>query len=100
MYLGRAGPHAPSSMPTISSVTPSRAVEGGRLTLHGDGFPVDHDLEVTLGDRPVRVLFASSTRVVVAVPPDLDGGATPIQVNPSRAASIDVSIGGEWATGL
>ena len=48
--------------PTIASVTPVRAVEGGRITLHGSGFPIDTIPEVTVGGQPALVAFASSTR--------------------------------------
>ena len=48
------------SRPTISSVAPLRAVEGGRVTLRGHGFPVDQLPDISVGDQPARVLFASS----------------------------------------
>jgi sugar lactone lactonase YvrE len=86
--------------PTISSVVPLRAVEGGRVTLRGHGFPVDTLPDITVGDQQARVLFASSARIVIALPPDLDGGAKPIRIENVAGETVYVSVGGTWATGL
>jgi sugar lactone lactonase YvrE len=87
-------------MISVQSIHPDRAVEGGRVTLRGAGFPVGDPLPtVTLGDQPTRPLFASSTRIVVAIPPDLEGGRTPIRLDGAGEA-ISLSIADAWATGL
>jgi sugar lactone lactonase YvrE len=86
--------------PTISSVAPLRAVEGGRVTLRGTGFPTDKLPDVTVGDQPARVLFASSARIVIALPPDLESGAKPIRIEDVVGETVFVSVGGAWATGL
>ena len=80
-------------------MSPQRAVEGGRVTLRGSGFAVDDDLpSVVIGDQPARTLFASSTRLVVAIPPDLDGGAMPVRVEDGGEGAIEVAT--VWAKGL
>ena len=86
--------------PTISSVAPIRAVEGGRVTLRGHGFPVDKLPDITVGDQPARVLFASSVRIVIALPSELEGGARPIRIEDVVGETVYVSVGGAWATGL
>jgi len=86
--------------PTISSVAPIRAVEGGRVTLRGYGFPVDKLPDITVGDQPARVLFASSVRIVIALPSELEGGARPIRIEDVAGETVYVSVGGAWATGL
>ena len=86
--------------PSISSVAPLRAVEGGRVTLRGYGFPVDKLPDITVGDQPARVLFASSVRIVIALPPDLETGARPIRIEDVVGETVFVSVGGAWATGL
>ena len=86
--------------PSISSVTPLRAVEGGRVTLRGSGFPVDTLPEVTIGGQHALVAFASSSRIVVAVPADLDPGPAPIRIEDLPGATAYVSVGASWATGL
>jgi sugar lactone lactonase YvrE len=86
--------------PSISSVAPIRAVEGGRVTLRGDGFPVDTLPDITVGDQPARVLFASSARIVIALPADLEGGSRPIRIDDVVGETVYVSVGATWATGL
>jgi sugar lactone lactonase YvrE len=84
----------------IASIHPLRAIAGGRVTLHGGGFRVDDVTDVTVGEQPARVLFASSRRLVITVPPDLESGAAPVRVDGNPGETSYVSIGGVWATGL
>lgn len=86
--------------PTISSVTPVRSVEGGRVTLRGRGFPVDRLPVVTVGDQPALVIFASSERIVILLPPDLESGAAPIRIDNVPGEMAFVTVGAAWATGL
>lgn len=85
---------------TIASVAPLRAVEGGRVAVLGEGFPVEHLPSATIGDQQARTLFASPTKVVLAVPPDLEGGRTPIRLQDLPGETIFVTVGAPWATGL
>jgi sugar lactone lactonase YvrE len=86
--------------PTIFSITPLRAVEGGRVAVAGEGFFTDDLPSITVGDQPSRALFASSTKIVVAIPPDLEGGPTPVRIDGIPGETIYVSVGSVWATGL
>ena len=86
--------------PTISSVIPLRSVEGGRVTLRGRGFPVDRLPAVTVGDQPALVIFASSERIVILLPPDLESGAAPIRIDNVPGETAFVTVGASWATGL
>lgn len=84
--------------PSVTAVVPLRAVEGGRISLLGSGLPVDDFSAITIGGQPARIAFASSRRLVLHVPADLDGGPTPIAIGAGTTASV--SIGASWATGL
>ena len=77
-----------------TAVTPQRAVEGGRITLHGSGFPADEPPAVTIGDHAARVAFASSTRLVVVMPSGLDSGPAPLRVD-EASAEIMIAVGGD-----
>jgi hypothetical protein len=88
------------SVATITSVQPLRAVEGGRVTIHGTAFPIDNPLTITVGESAARVAFASSSRLVLAVPEELEGGRTPIKIRGAPGETAYVSIGARWATGL
>src|SRR5262245_39210142 len=91
-------PNGKLERPTISSVTPLRSVEGGRVTLAGSGFPVDTIPEVTVGGQHALVAFASSSRIVIAVPTDVEPGPAPIRIENLPGATAYVSVGGPWAT--
>lgn len=86
--------------PVISAVLPLRAIEGGRLTIHGAGFPLDPPPAVTIGDVRARVAFASASRLVVVVPNEAEAGRTTIKVSGVLGGTVFVSIGKKWATGL
>jgi sugar lactone lactonase YvrE len=86
--------------PIISSVTPLRSVEGGRVTIRGREFPVDPIPQVTVGDQTALVVFASSERIVIALPADLESGPTPIRLENVPGETAFVTVGAAWATGL
>lgn len=75
-------------------------MEGGRVTLHGSAFPIDDLSASTVGDLPARIAFATTTRLVIAIPGELEGGRTPIRIAGVPGETAFVSIGAPWATGL
>jgi sugar lactone lactonase YvrE len=86
--------------PSVTAIAPLRAVEGGRITLHGSDLPVDDFSDLTLGGQPAHMSYASSSRLVLLVPGDLEGGTTPIRLGDDPHATVFVAIGSVWATGL
>jgi hypothetical protein len=88
------------SRPSVSSVVPHRAVEGGRVAVEGKDFPTEAFPAVTVGEQASRALFASSSKIVVAIPSELDGGPTPIRFEDIPGETVSVAIGSVWATGL
>ena len=56
--------------------------------------------DVAVGDQLTRPLFVSSTRLVFAIPADLDGGPTPIRVPGSDGDAVLVSVAAPFAKGL
>jgi sugar lactone lactonase YvrE len=87
-------------VPTIASVHPLRAVEGGRITILGSDFPVDELSTVSIGDVEARIAFASSNRLVVTIPGELEGGHLPMKIRGAPLETAYVSVGARWATGL
>jgi len=81
-------------------VSPQRAVEGGRVVLGGSGFSAIEPPAVWIGDRSARVVFASSNRLILEIPPHLDGGAMRVRIGGDDEARATLSVGTEWATGL
>src|SRR3954470_10534054 len=87
----------------LLSVQPTRAIEGGRVTLLGDGFPAIASgvPEVLVADRPARVVFASSNRLTILIPAGIsDGGRVPIRVSGIVGETAFVEVAPVFATGL
>ena len=87
----------------ITSIAPRRAIEGGRVTLYGESFDIDHTPapSVLIGGVPARVVFAGPDRLVVEVPSGLsDGGPTRVQVDGMSADNQAIQIAFPLATGL
>jgi sugar lactone lactonase YvrE len=91
----------PSS--TLSAVQPFRAIEGGRITIHGSGFVTDRPRlpEVRIGDVPARVVFAAPTRLSVIVPAGIgESGRVPVRIAGTPGETAFVEIAAPLATGL
>jgi sugar lactone lactonase YvrE len=91
----------PQSVSAVTHAHPGSAIEGGRVTLEGSGFRIDHAPlpAVLIGAARARVSYAAPDRLVVIVPSDVDGGEQPITVDGVRAAA-SLQVGGVCATGL
>ena len=84
--------------PVVTSVIPERAVVRGRVTISGSGFVVGDTSEVVLRDTPARIAFASSRRLVITIPDEIEGGRAPVLLGSTMLGHV--SIGSVWATGL
>ena len=77
-------------------------MEGGRVTIHGSGFPIDkpHLPDVTIGDATARAVYASPSTISILVPPGLEGGRTAVRVAgvPGETAQLELAV--PLATGL
>ncbi len=60
---------------------------------------MSQSVDVTVGSVPAQVVFASPSRLVVIVPPDLPGGDVPIR-SLQADWSATLTVGGTWAAGL
>jgi sugar lactone lactonase YvrE len=86
----------------VAAVRPLWAIEGGRITVEGTGFPIDQSFlpEVRIGDVRARVVYASSSRIAALVPPGLDAGRTTIRIDGRGGATAHVDVAAPFATGL
>lgn len=91
-----------SHQPRVTAVRPVSAIEGGRITIEGAGFPVDQPQlpQVRFGDVRARIVYASSTRIGVVVPAGLEGGPTTVRVDGVPGETVVVNIAASFATGL
>src|SRR5215467_600717 len=86
----------------VTAVRPAWAIEGGRITIEGTGFPLDRPRipAVQIGGVPARVVQASPSRLGVIVPSGLDGGPAPIKIDEMSGDTPFVEVGSTFATGL
>jgi sugar lactone lactonase YvrE len=86
----------------VTAIEPHRAIQGGRVTLQGAGFPVDRAVlpEVRIGGERARVVYASSRELAIIVPPGLAGGRLPVRVAGLTGETPFVEIAAPFATGL
>ena len=86
----------------ITAIHPLCAIEGGRITLEGTGFPVDGPSlpDVRVGGLAARLVYASPDQLSVLVPAGLASGRTPVSLAdvPDEVAFVDVAA--PFATGL
>ena len=87
----------------ISAVRPRQAIEGGRVTVDGSGFPAagPQPPEVRIGEQPARVVRASTSSIAALVPPGIPrGGSVPVRIAGVSGETAFVEIAAPFATGL
>jgi sugar lactone lactonase YvrE len=77
------------------------AIEGGRVTLEGDGFPIDPVApQVRVGTQTARLASASTAALTVLIPEGLEGGPTSLRVDELPGETAFVEIGAPLVTGV
>jgi hypothetical protein len=85
----------------VTSVRPLWAIEGGRVTLEGDGFPVDPAVpHVRVGTQAARLASASPTALAVIIPAGLEGGSSAVRIDELPGETAFVEIGAPLVTGV
>jgi hypothetical protein len=85
----------------VASVRPLWGIEGGRVTLEGDGFPIDPVApHVRVGTKAARLASASSTALAVLIPEGLEGGSTSVRIDELPGETAFVEIGTPLVTGV
>jgi sugar lactone lactonase YvrE len=91
----------PQATGRITSVRPLWAIEGGRVTLHGEGFPLEPvPPHVRIGGQPARIAAASATAITLIVPPEVEGGPAALRVEELPGETAFVDIGAPLVTGV
>jgi hypothetical protein len=87
--------------PIVTGVSPSRAIEGGRVTLVGEFGSADAPSDVRVEGRPARTVFASSNRLSFIVPSGIAENRTgAIAINDFLIENASIELGVAIATGL
>lgn len=86
----------------VSAVQPTKAIEGGRISIHGARFPIDSPAlpSVHVGGARARVVYASPARLDVIVPAGLEAGPAPIRIDASPGQTAFLDVAAPFATGL
>jgi outer membrane protein assembly factor BamB len=85
----------------VTSVRPLWGIEGGRVTIVGEGFPIDPVApQVRLGTHPARLASASATALSVLIPGGLEGGSTAVRIDELPGETAFVEIGTPLVTGV
>jgi DNA-binding beta-propeller fold protein YncE len=85
----------------LTSVRPLWGIEGGRVTVEGEGFPVEPTVpHVRVGARPARLAAASAASLTLMVPQGLEGGQTAIRIDELPGETAFVEIGAPLVTGV
>jgi len=85
-----------------TAVRPAWAIEGGRISIEGTGFPVDAPQlpGIRIGGVRARPVFASATEFAVLVPFGLDGGRASLAMDDVDTGDLTVGVAAAFATGL
>jgi sugar lactone lactonase YvrE len=88
--------------PVVTRITPSQAIEGGRIAIDGEGFAVDGPElpEVRIGNAVMRVVYASPSRLSAIVPAGLDVGRAPVRIAGVAGATAYIDVAAPFAAGL
>jgi sugar lactone lactonase YvrE len=85
-----------------TTVSPARAVPGGRIAIEGSGFPrpADGPPEVRIGGDIAHVISASARRIRAMVPAASAGGVLPIRLLEQDRDLARVTVARPLATGV
>jgi sugar lactone lactonase YvrE len=85
----------------VTSVHPLWAIEGGRVTIEGQGFVADGVLpHVRIGGQSARLACAASTSLTAIVPQGLEGGQTAVRIDELPGETAFVEIGAPLVHGV
>ncbi|MQA30271.1 MAG: gluconolaconase [Luteitalea sp.] len=88
----------------ITSIHPGSAIEGGRITLHGEQFEVTAARlpEVQVAGRAARIVLAAPDRLSIVVPTGIgEGGPVAVDIDGAPAGEAAfIGIAAPFATGL
>jgi hypothetical protein len=87
--------------PFVTGVSPSRAIEGGRISLFGEFEHSDSLPDVRVDGRSARIVFGSSHQLSFIVPSGIsDGGPVSISLNDVQIPNAGIELGAAIAIGL
>jgi sugar lactone lactonase YvrE len=88
--------------PRIERVTPSAAIPGGEVVIHGSGFENGNNTRprVVFGDQEGGVLFATAHRLIASVPQRAGGGTVRVATTNGESSPVPMRVGVQIADNL
>jgi sugar lactone lactonase YvrE len=92
----------PGSPSHLVALDPRLACPGGAVSVRGVRLLAETGdaPQVTVGAHPAHVVSASNVRVSFRVPPDAEGGVTPVRVSTVAGESLMLDVGRTLASGI
>jgi len=84
----------------VTAVQPRQAVEGGRVSVHGQFGPQPSQVKILIGESAARTVYASSHKIDVVVPAVPSSGRYPVRAGHEASADVVLEVGAPVATGL
>jgi hypothetical protein len=84
----------------VTAVQPRQAVEGGRVSVHGNFGRQPSQVKILIGESAARTVYASSHQIDVVVPGMTTSGLYPVRADRDGPADVVLEIGAPVATGL
>ena len=102
MKLGFGSSAEKTGIPRIDRVTPSAAIPGGEITIHGSGFASRNGARplVHFGEAEANVALASESRLIVRVPEGASSGTVRVSLAEHESQPSPVSVGVQIADNL
>jgi WD40 repeat protein len=102
MKFGLGSGTEKNGIPHIDRVSPSAALPGGEITIHGSGFTSRHGARpmVRFGDSEGALSLVSNNRVIARVPENASGGTVQIVNSQSESQPFPVSVAFQVADNL
>ena len=91
-----------TGIPRIDRVTPSAAIPGGEITIHGSGFASRNGARplVRFGEAEAGLALASENRLIVRVPEGASSGSVRVALGERESPPSAVSVGVQIADNL
>jgi sugar lactone lactonase YvrE len=88
--------------PSIERVTPSAAIPGGEVVIHGSGFESGNSSrpQVVFGEAEGSILFATASRVIARVPQGASGGTVRVSTHQGQSSPVPMRVGVQIADNL
>jgi sugar lactone lactonase YvrE len=102
MKFGFGSSAEKTGIPHIDRVTPSAAIPGGEITIHGNGFAARNGGRplVHFGETEADLMLASENRLIVRVPEGASSGSVRITSAEHESQPAAVSVGVQIADNL